>query len=40
MLGKAEAVVAADDDMIEQRDIHEAAGPLQLSGYLAIVRAG
>ena len=30
VLGKAEAVVAADDDVIKQRDVHQAAGPLQL----------
>ena len=40
MLGKTEAVVAADNDVIEQRDVHQAAGPLQLSGHLAVVRAG
>ena len=40
VLGEAEAIVAADDDVIEQRDIQQAAGPLQLPGDLAIIRAG
>ena len=40
MFGNAEAVVAADDAVIEQRDVHQAAGPLLFLGHLAIIRAG
>jgi hypothetical protein len=35
VLGKAEAIVAADDDGIEHGDVHQAAGSLRLSGHLA-----
>lgn len=40
VLDEAKGVIAADDNVIEQRDIQQPAGALQLPGDLAIIGAG